>query len=421
MGGSTLLRSLLLSLGLSAVVHAQGLRRAPALYFRQDNNGSSSSSSSGSTSSAATSSSSLTSSSSHTRSSSTQTSSSTLVLSSTSPLSSSTFTTSVSSTSATTAAPQSSSFSSPSSLSLPPSSSSSASASAQTTTSLPKGAIITPQTTPTNTPTTNDDSPNQTDTDTDDQPTSSGGANNVDAASSGFWGNKGEVGATFTVVALVVVGILVGLMMILRRRSAAQNSARDTFFDTKSPMDRAERPPSPGPSMVSLGNEPMDAHATASPNYGIADQYLVDTTDYNVYPPGAAYAPAADPAGEQQYYYGDNTAAPQQHYTDNTNLAPQQPQYYGEQQYSPDHLNPSVAAYYDEGNAYESYNQHYSAADGGNGYNVSPANHRPSLSPHPYSHPSHGLGAPPSFRDQNGRDSYQPSIDSFYGAAGTAR
>jgi len=228
------------------------------------------------------------------------------------------------------------------------------------------------------------------------------------------------------VVALVVVGVLVGLVLIIRRRSAAHNSARDTFFDTKGPMDRAERGPSPEPSMHSLGNEPMDAHATPSPNYGHTDQYLVDTADYNTYPPGAAYAPATDPAAtDQQYYYADNMQ--QQHYTDN---AQQQyypdnteQQYYLEQQQPADQLHPAAAAHYAEGSAYESYNQHYGAiTDTGNGYNVSPANQRPSLSPHPYSHPSHASGVPPSTfaRDIAGRDSYQQSIDSFYGAAGTA-
>lgn len=146
--------------------------------------------------------------------------------------------------------------------------------------------------------------------------------------------------------------------------------------------------------MVSLANEPMDAQATPNPNYG--DQYLVDTGDYNVgYPPGASYPPAADTETQQYYTTAD------QHY-------------------------PSAAAvqdpYYAQENTYDNYNQFYAAADaGGNGYSVTPANHRPSLSPHPYSHPSHAGAAPPSaMRDLAGRDSYQPSIDSFYGAAGTA-
>jgi hypothetical protein len=147
--------------------------------------------------------------------------------------------------------------------------------------------------------------------------------------------------------------------------------------------------------MVSLGNEPMDAHATPGPNYGTADQYLVDTADYVVsYPPGAAYSPTADHL---------------QHYTLD----------------QPQHPSAEPEPYYAEANAYESYNQYYTPegrAAVENGYSVSPANQRPSLSPHPYSHPSHGNAAPPSaIRDFAGRDSaYQQSIDSFYGAAGTA-
>jgi len=214
------------------------------------------------------------------------------------------------------------------------------------------------------------------------------------------------VGGTFTVVALVIVGILAGLTIVLRRRVSNRNSARDTFYDTKGPVDRIESHHSPGPSMVSLGNEPMDAHATPMPNYGAADQYLVDTGDYN-YPPGASYA-NHNVAPEQYYSTGD-----QQHQHQNT----------ADQAYA----GTDNTAYFAEANAYESYNQHYStgaaeSGSGGNndGYSVSAANRRPSLSPHPYSHPAH-LGAPPSaMRDFAGRDSYQPSIDSFYGAAGTA-
>jgi len=213
------------------------------------------------------------------------------------------------------------------------------------------------------------------------------------------------VGGTFTVVALVVVGILAGLTIVLRRRASNRNSARDTFYDTKGPVDRSEPHHSPGPSMATLGNEPMDAHATPMPNYGAADQYLVDTGDYN-YPPGASYA-THNVAPEQYYSTGD------QEYQQNQNTA--------DQAYAGD-----TTAYFAEANAYESSNQHYSsgAAESGNGanggYSVSAVNHRPSLSPHPYSHPTH-LRAPPSaMRDFAGRDSYQPSIDSFYGAAGTA-
>jgi len=162
--------------------------------------------------------------------------------------------------------------------------------------------------------------------------------------------------------------------------------------------------------MVSLGNEPMDAHSTPIPNYGAADPYFVETADYSVtYPPGASYAPAVehtDPAQQQQQYYSDpaDQNYPQQYYsatTDQHAAAGQDPYYAG----------------------YEAYNEPYSSDAGAaeNAYSVAPANHRPSLSPHPYSHPSHASGAPSAMRDFAGRDSaYQQSIDSFYGAAGTA-
>jgi hypothetical protein len=170
----------------------------------------------------------------------------------------------------------------------------------------------------------------------------------------------------------------------------------------------------------------MDAHATPTPNYTSPDQFLVDTTDYNVsYPPGPAYAP--DHSAEQEQYYASADHQQQQYYSGDQQQ--QQQQYFTDDQYyAPNnYLSPSAAgqqAFQDNGNAYESYNQYYSTSnDGGggdNGYTVSPGNQRPSLSPHPYSHP-HASGVPPSaMHDFAARDSYQPSLDSFYGAAGTA-
>ncbi|KAJ7639027.1 hypothetical protein FB45DRAFT_904516 [Roridomyces roridus] len=203
----------------------------------------------------------------------------------------------------------------------------------------------------------------------------------VAAASNGFWFNKGAVGGTFTVVALVIVGLLVAMVVLLRRRVARRKSARDTFFDTKNMF---ETPPSgrvsPGPSLISLGNQPMDAHSTPIPNYGTA--FLVDTADYSItYPPGSSYP--AEPERDTRQYYSTQPTAPisQQHHPTASD-----PQYTVEQ-------DPYYADYY--------------AANSGLDYQQ------------PSSHPqatgasaAHGLP---------GRDSgYQQSIDSFYGAAGTA-
>ncbi|KAJ6628862.1 hypothetical protein B0H10DRAFT_2209306 [Mycena sp. CBHHK59/15] len=263
-------------------------------------------------------------------------------------------------------------------------------------------------------------------------PSSSASAStHVDAASTGFWQNKGAgkpsrahsfstrdsyfltVAGTFVVVALFIIGILGAVGIVLRRRAASRNVARDTFFDTKGPIEH-ERAHSPGPSMASLGNQPLDAHTTPGPNYGAADHYLVDTTDYNVsYPPGAAYAPAADYGQAPADTYGHAVTADYGH-ADYTHAAEQ---HYPAAQYDTQDAEPYDA------NAYESYTQYYSdpAPASGTGYSVAPANQRPSLSPHPYSHPSH---APSAMRDLVGRDSaYQQSIDSFYGvgaAGGTA-
>ncbi|KAK7054234.1 hypothetical protein R3P38DRAFT_2856025 [Favolaschia claudopus] len=415
---------------LSGVAHAQALRRAPALYFRQDgdNSQSASRSSTGSPSSSGGFSSSSVISTSSKPSSSSAPPSSSFVPPSSSSKSTST-TTSSSSSTTTSSSSFSSSSAIPSSSSAPESSSRPLSSS-----TTPRGAIANPTQTNNFLPTNSNPDP----TDTGDEPEPSDVTNsNVNAASSGFWGNKGKVGATFTIVALVIVGILASLVIVMRRRNAAHNSARDTFFDTKTPADRVERQPSPEPSMTSLRDEPMDAHSTPMPNYGLADQYLVDTNDYVMgYPPGAAYAPAEHQ--QQQQYYADNTAAAYQHqeqqqyYSD----AQQQQQYYADpqqqhQQYFVDQPSSDAngGAYYADSNAYENYNHHYSTGSGGgsgsgspNAYGVTSANQRPSLSPHPYSHPSHASGVPPSaFSNAIGRDSYQPSIDSFYGAAGTAR
>ncbi|KAJ7721165.1 hypothetical protein DFH07DRAFT_301979 [Mycena maculata] len=298
------------------------------------------------------------------------------------------------------------------SISFSPSSSASSTSSSHSTSATTAVLVATPATTGTATRTSTEVSPDLVTTAAS-SPSPSGSSDaQVNAASTGFWANKGAVGGTFAVVALVVVGILVAVTAVLRRRSKNRNSARDTFFDTKSPVEPRTGRLSRGASMASLGNEPMDAHSTPIPNYGgVADQYLVDTS----YPPGASYVPDD---GQQYYLTPDQ---PTQQYYPEQHAAPEQDPYYNSaQQQDP---------YYAQSNAYEAYNQYYTspeadaaAAAQGNNYSVAPANNRPSLSPHPYSHPSH-TGAPPSaVREFVGRDSYQTqqSIDSFYGAAGTA-
>jgi hypothetical protein len=228
------------------------------------------------------------------------------------------------------------------------------------------------------------------------------------------------VAGTFVTVSLVIVGLLVAVAMVLRKRAANCNSARDTFYDKPTPPERFN---SPEPSMRSLGNEPMDAQAMPVSNYGAVDhqQYLVDTTDYAAsYPPTAAYAQPAAPAAAGQHY--DQQYADQYY-----NNAPNDQHHSADQHYATDQANAAHHGQYVEpDNAYESYNQYYAdpgpaAAAPGAGYAVSPPDRQPSLSPHPFSHPSHNSTAPPAMRDIMGRDSYQQSIDSFYGAAGTAR
>ncbi|KAJ7180310.1 hypothetical protein C8R43DRAFT_396729 [Mycena crocata] len=405
MGGGRLLGTLLLSLCvLSAVARGPAYHPRAPLFVRRDGESASASASVVDSASASASKSFSSASVSQSRSASKS-----LSLSSSSRRSSSETPTSSTTSVTTTTTTSSSSSSSSSSLS---------SSASVVSTSAKASAVLTALPSPTFTPTTTlDFSPNLATSSEEEEPTSTdSAAPKVNAASKGFWDNKGAVGGTFTVVALVIVGIIVAIAMVLRKRAASHNSARDTFFDTKGPIGgAAENPHSPNPSMVSLGNEPMDAHSTPGPNYGATDQYLVDTTDYNVsYPPGASYAPAADQT--QQYYATDHTPAAQQYYS-----TPADPQY-------PQYSSAAGAAergdsYYADNSAYENYNQYYANGTGGDGsYSVAPANHRPSLSPHPYSHPSHASGAPPSaMRDFPGRDSaYQQSIDSFYGAAGTA-
>jgi len=222
------------------------------------------------------------------------------------------------------------------------------------------------------------DEPTTTATDESDEPTTTASAakSNIDAASKGFWGNKSAVGGTFAAVALAAVGVFAVLAWILRKRANSRNSARHTFFDTKN-VTGPERY-SANPSIVSLGNPPMDAHATPVPSYGLADQYLVDVDDHGIsYPPGSSHNLAA-----QQYYA--QPAADQQ---------------------------VELGNYDADQNAYDTYNQLYS---GGNG-NDMPGTQRSSLSPHPS-----GVPPPSAIHDFAARSSYQQSIDSFYGAAGTA-
>ncbi|KAF7301844.1 hypothetical protein MIND_00750200 [Mycena indigotica] len=244
-----------------------------------------------------------------------------------------------------------------------------------------------------------------------DQPSESATTGKVAATSNGFWANKGAVAGTFTVVALVILAILLLFLRTFRHRQESRNSARDTFFDTKSPVVEDHQRYSA--SIVSLGNDALDPHSAPVPNYGGADHYLVDTNEYN-YPPGTTYNNNAAPP--QQHYYGAHEQQePQQdyyaepvtpnagHYTDNTAYAN------------------AYGGHTDNG-AYEAYNQYYSGGQT-NTYSVSAPDRGASISPHPYSHPSHTSAAPAApMRPFAGRDSAftQQSLDSFYGAAGTA-
>ncbi|KAF7332064.1 hypothetical protein MKEN_00086900 [Mycena kentingensis (nom. inval.)] len=242
-----------------------------------------------------------------------------------------------------------------------------------------------------------------TDDPAEEEPSASATSEDSQKSSSGFMSNKAAVGATFTVVALVALGICFLVFKTWRNRKRSEHSARDTFFDTKTPSVYPSEPDrqSMNASMVSLGNQPMDPHST--PSYGATDKYLVD---YNSYPPGASYNTHSDPAAQQ--FYAEPTA-----------------EYYAA---SAQYNEPQASGYYpdttQDNTAYDAYNQYYGGAvEAANTYSVASPDRAPSISPHPYSHPAHMSGAPPSaMRPFAGRDSgYEHSIDSFYQVPGMAK
>jgi len=250
-------------------------------------------------------------------------------------------------------------------------------------------------------------------------PTDTSTAVPASAAGNGFWNNKGAVGATFSIVGLVGLGILVaGGTMVMRRRNRGAIDG-DDFLDKY-------------------------------PNSNHGNDILDDTVStHNVITPAAP-----DAYLDRTLHYGgdsiNSNASGSYSSQQNANGNAQQPSSY---QYNQMHQDANSSSQYSS----NQYNQmHQDANSNPQQYNSSQYNqmhqgdpnsiqqpqveqvqmqhmgqgnvfeHPPGLAYVPeqvqYNNQVAGSNqqyAPPAaFRDQAGRGSYQPSIDSFYGAYG---
>lgn len=182
------------------------------------------------------------------------------------------------------------------------------------------------------------------------------------------------VAGTFSVVALIIVGISAAAAVILirQRRSRRVNLEDDISYTNRYPEPDLDGPSSPGPSMTELATHtPMDPYQGNDMVYSSPahhDRYptedLFAQQDYSRHPTSGTVYPIASNQGEQ---YND---------------------YVPHHDSAPDHFfTPQISS--------------------------SPVSH-------PYTHPtvSANLAPPTSYREKFGRDSgYQQSIDSFYGGA----
>jgi hypothetical protein len=179
--------------------------------------------------------------------------------------------------------------------------------------------------------------------------------------------NKSAVAGTFTAVALCVIGAIIALVVFVRRKRRANrgNSEFFTSYDTEPEVMRRtsarttsaaghSSTTSPGPSVTELATQvPMDAFTSANHHH---------SSGYGYYFPSLSQ-------------YG---------------LSPVQEQEY------PSHASPLPAR--SEPSVYSSYTAQPTEL-----YYIPP--------------PGQGSAPPSHNRRSNARGSYQPSIDSFYGAA----
>ncbi|KAG7096736.1 hypothetical protein E1B28_004149 [Marasmius oreades] len=219
----------------------------------------------------------------------------------------------------------------------------------------------------------------------------------AEASSKGFWSDKKAVAGTFTALALIILGIGFAIVIFSirkRRRNKARASDRDTLFDKFPPEPGLVSTPRPISSSTHSISEdlhrmqPMDPDATAGNYY--QHQNMI---------------PFSDPP----YATGSLTEITYSYAKDVNNQYPiyDEGLIYGSANSSNQHLNPPSQT---------SFDTHGGRKPGG-------ASSSSESTSSPFRAPLPGAGAsrrisPGTRSATRDRDSYQPSLDSFYGVEG---
>ncbi|GAV99018.1 hypothetical protein LENED_000444 [Lentinula edodes] len=209
-------------------------------------------------------------------------------------------------------------------------------------------------------------------------------ASSSSSSSVGFWSNKAAVAGTFTAVAVVALATLVGVILCIRKKRRDLHSRDRSISEKFASMDFADTRPYSTPSEPAshdLSHEPMNAYANRDPAFYLTRDPFVANA-HNMPYAGSASLPEitysyAQDVNNQYPYYGNEV----------NNVVP-----------------PSVGMRstpalptHDPRNPFESVN-------------VTPP--RNAAIPQELERISSNPFEEPAFRA-----SYQPSVDSFYGAS----
>ncbi|KAJ4491889.1 hypothetical protein C8J55DRAFT_556177 [Lentinula edodes] len=209
-------------------------------------------------------------------------------------------------------------------------------------------------------------------------------ASSSSSSSVGFWSNKAAVAGTFTAVAVVALATLAGVILCIRKKRRDLHSRDRSISEKFASMDFADTRPYSTPSEPAshdLSHEPMDAYANRDPAFYLTHDPFVANA-HNMPYAGSASLPEitysyAQDVNNQYPYYGNeaNNVVPPSVGTRSTPALPTQ----------------------DPRNPFESVN-------------ITPP--RNAAMPQELERISSNPFEEPAFRA-----SYQPSVDSFYGAS----
>jgi len=228
----------------------------------------------------------------------------------------------------------------------------------------------------------------------------------VSAASRGFWANKSAVAGTFTVVSLIIAGIVGGATLMIIRRRKQLAAEQDEYYEKYESSIHGGS----GDDGMSQTHITSPADPSAYPDRGIHYGDNTHGMHADMYPEHSAASepyhlpdPAQDPFGQQHAVADVYQPSGSEQYPSQEYIAQEYDVGY------PPGTAYAVSQGQDGQYQYSGYEQEQPEAS--------------SSQPHPFSDPSNQRtltsSAPPvAFRGVESRGSgYQQSIDSFYGAS----